>query len=207
MNSKNLWENLKQQRQLLPVILLTYFCIKTIISAINGTVDISDKTYEFALTTKHYFAFTSIVINLLTYFLFRQFYKYTLALTILLGLFNIINFSDLETTQSFALNSLSVSFQPIAFLAGLLTYVINFSKINFWVIDHLVTKKTPEERAKIENARFKESVEKFKERYNSYSEATLTDILNENKLVPEAIEAARQLLNKRHINDIADEQQ
>jgi len=203
---KDIWTIVKLQRQLLPLLLLTFFCLKAVAYAIKGSVVVENETYEFTLTVKHYLAFTSIAINLLTYFLFRQYYKYTLALTIIFGLFNFLNFSDFETTQSYSFNNLSVSFQPSPFLAGILAYFINFSKINYFVIDHLVTKKTPEERAKIETARFKESVEKFKERYKSYSTATLTEILNENKFTPEALEAARQLLKQYQKNDNTDQQ-
>lgn len=154
-------------------------------------------TYNFELTTKHYIAFGAIGLNFFTYWLFRPFYKYILGLTIAGGLFNVMTFPALETTQSFALSSLKVSFQPSAFFAGLLAYIVNFTKVNEFIIDNLTTRRTPEQQDKMEKAIIQESVGKFKEKYASYSIEMLAEIVNEKKLVPEAIEAARQLLRER----------
>lgn len=203
MTRQQLLTTLKQQRQLLPLLLLTAYCIDAIITAVRGTVVMAGVTYDFALTTKHYIAFGAIGVNLLTYFFLRPFYKYILGLTVAVGLFNHMTFSALETTQSFAFNSLKVNFQPSAFLAGLLAYIINFKRVNELVIDNLATKQTPEEREKNEKARFAEGVEKFKGKYDGYSTETLTEIVTANKYVPEALEAARQLLNERQPNENA----
>ena len=61
-------------------------------------------------------------LNFFTYWPFRPFDKYTLGRTIAGGFFNVMTFPALETTQSFALSSLKVSFQPSAFFAGPLAY-------------------------------------------------------------------------------------
>lgn len=135
--------------------------------------------YNFELTTKHYAAFGAIGLNFVTYWFFPPYYKYTLGLTIAGGLFNLMTFPALETTQSFALSSLKVSFQSAAFLAGLVAYIINFKRANQFVIDNLTNKPTPEEQDKIEKAGFQESVGKFKEKYSSYSEEILTEIVIE----------------------------
>lgn len=181
--------------------MLTAYCISAIVSAVRGSVVLAGNTYYFELTTKHYIAFGAIGLNFLTYFLFRPFYKYTLGLTITIGLFNLMTFPALETTQSFAFSKLKVSFQPSAFLAGLLAYIINFKRVNEFVIDNLTNKPTPEEQGKIEVARFQESVGKFKEKYGSYSVEMLREIVIEKKFVPEALEAAKQLLRERQSND------
>ncbi len=158
---------------------------------------IAGDTYNFELTTKHYIAFSAIGLNFLTYFFLRPFYKYTLGLTIAAGLFNLMTFSALETTQSFALGSLKISFQPSAFLAGLVAYITNFRKVNEFVFDNLRTAQTPEMQDKIGKEKFQESVAKFKVKYDNYSVEMLTEIVTEKKYVPEAIEAAKQLLKER----------
>ena len=160
-------------------------------------------TYDYELTIKHYIAFGAIGINFLTYFFLRPFYKYTLGLTVAVGLFNIMTFSALKTTSSFGINSLQIAFQPSAFWAGLLAYIINFKWVNEFIVDNLATKQTPEERETIDKARFAEGVEKFKQKYDGYSAETLTEIVTANKYVPEALEAARQLLNERQLNENA----
>lgn len=192
---------LKQQLQILPVLLLTIYCIDAIVTAMRGTVVITGTTYDYDLTIKHYIAFGAIGVNFFTYFFLRQFYKYTLGLTIAIGLFNLMTFSALQTTSIIGINSLKIGFQPSAFWAGLLAYIINFKRINEFILDNLVTKQTPEEQERIEKVRFAEEVEKFKGKYKSYSAETLTKIITANKYVPEALEAARQLLNERQPNE------
>lgn len=194
---------LKQQIQILPVLLLTTYCIDAIVTAMSGTVVMAGITYDYELTIKHYIAFGAIGVNFFTYFFLRQFYKYTLVLTIVIGLFNLMTFSALQTKSIIGINSLKIGFQPSAFWAGLLAYIINFKRINEFILDNLVTKQTPEEQERIEKVRFAEEVEKFKGKYKSYSAETLTEIITANRYVPEALEAARQLLNERQPNENA----
>ena len=194
---------LKQQLQILPVLLLTIYCIDSIVTAMRGTVVMAGITYDYELTIKHYIAFGAIGVNFFTYFFLRQFYKYTLGLTIVIGLFNLMTFSALQTKSLIGINSLKIGFQPSAFWAGLLAYIINFKRINEFILDNLVTKQTPEEQERIEKVRFAEEVEKFKGKYKNYSAETLTEIITANKYVPEALEAARQLLNERQSNENA----
>ncbi|MFY7732087.1 MAG: hypothetical protein ACOVSR_01300 [Bacteroidia bacterium] len=194
---------LKQQLQILPVLLLTIYCIDAIVTAMRGTVVMAGITYDYELTIKHFIAFGAIGVNFFTYFFLRQFYKYTLGLTIAIGLFNLMTFSALQTKSIIGINSLKIGFQPSAFWAGLLAYIINFKRINEFILDNLVTKQTPEEQERIEKVRFAEEVEKFKGKYKNYSAETLTEIITANKYVPEALEAARQLLNERQSNENA----
>jgi hypothetical protein len=203
MTRHKLLTTLKQQLQLLPVLLLTIYCIDAVVTAIRETVVMAGTTYDYELTIKHYIAFGAIGVNYFTYFFLRQFYKYTLGLTITIGLFNLMTFSALQTTSSIGINSLKIGFQPSAFWAGLLAYIINFKRINEFILNNLVTKQTPEEQERAEKARFAERVEKFKWKYESYSAETLTEIVTANKYVPEALEAARQLLNERQQNENA----
>lgn len=197
MGRQQILATFRQHRQLLPLLVLTAYCVNAIVTAVRGTVVIAGDTYNFALTTKHYIAFGAIGLNFLTYWLFRPYYKYTLGLTITGGLFNLMTFPALEMTQSFALSSFKVSFQPSAFLAGLVAYIVNFKRVNEFIIDNLATNRTAEEQEKIEKARFQETVGEFKEKYSSYSVEMLTEIVIEEKFVPEALEAARQLLSEQ----------
>ncbi|GEM56611.1 hypothetical protein B0A58_08805 [Flavobacterium branchiophilum NBRC 15030 = ATCC 35035] len=203
MTRQQLLTTLKQQRQILPLLLLTAYCIDAIITAVRGTVVMAGVTYDYELTIKHYIAFGAIGINFSTYFFLRQFYKYTFGLTVAVGLFNLVIFSALQTTSSFGIGSLIIGFQPSAFWAGLLAYIINFKRVNEFMVDNLASKQTPEERERIDKARFTEVVKKFKQKYDGYSAETLTEIVTANKYVPEALEAARQLLKDRQANENA----
>jgi hypothetical protein len=128
---------LKRQLQILPLLLLTAYCIDAIFTAVRGTVIMAGISYDYELTTKHYIAFVAIAVNIVIYFFFRPLYKFTFILTVAIGLFNLMTFSALETTQRFAFKSLKVSFQPSAFFAGLLGYMINFKRLNKFIIDNL----------------------------------------------------------------------
>jgi hypothetical protein len=162
------------------------------------------EVYDFTLTTKHYIAFAVIAVNFLTYFFLRPVYKYTLALTIATGLFNLMLFTALNTTtrSTFNLNgfTLTFTFQPSVFLAGLIAYVINFKRVNNYLLLQIKSLRTTEEQQKSKMAMFAERTDKFKRRYEKYPDDTLLQIINENKFVPEAIEAAQQLLNERGEN-------
>lgn len=201
MTKQSILTTLKQHRQIIPLLLLTAYCIEVGVAAIKGWADMAGETYEFALSTKHYIAFGAVTLNFLAYFLLRNLYKYILGLTVVIGLFNVIVFSVFETTQSFSLNSLKISFQPSAFLAGLLAYILNFKKVNNFILDNFRTVQTPEEQDKFEKVIFDEETQKFKERYKSYSNEDLTEIITEKRYVSGAIEAARQLLDERNLTD------
>lgn len=191
---------LNNQKQILPLLLIIAYCIEAIVKAVRGEAELAGIKYEFTLSTEHYIAFGLVFMNLLIYFFIRKFYKYTLGLTIAVGLFNIVTFSAIRTTTSFGVGSLAVSFQLEAFWVGLLPYIINFKKVNEYVIDNLTTKSRTEEQKNTQKIEFAERVKKFKHNYENYSTENLTEIVTKNKYVPEALEAARELLAEMKIN-------
>jgi hypothetical protein len=181
--------------QLLPVLVLTLYCISAVVTAIQGSVVVNGETYEYSLNIKNYLGFAAVIINFVGFFTFKRFYKYILLTTILVGTFNFIIFSALETTTSFNIGSLRIGFQPSTFLAGFAAYLVNLKKVNNLIIDQFGP--SPEEAEKNSKANWLESVNKFKVRYNNYSIEELNQILTENKYVAEALEAARQLITER----------
>ena len=201
---KQIFKVIKRHKQLLPLLVLTAYCIYVVIAAFRGTAVSLGEAYDFELQTKHYLAFGAVAINFLTYFFSRKFYVYTFGLTLVIAIFNLVLFSAFETTYNFraALNSinLEIGFPPAVWLAALLAYIINFNRINKYFITNLF-KKTPEEAERYEKELFVEQTEKFKERYKHHSTEDLNEIVTTNKLVPPAIEAAHQLLNERQGED------
>lgn len=192
MNFKKTFNHYKQ---LIPIFFLALYCLDTIATAIDGTVVILYKTYEFELTIKHYLAFLVLLINILIFFFYKSIYKYSLLSTILLGLFNVITFSVL--TETVSLKGLGVGFQPSAMLAGLLAYAINFKRATKFILRTVRTNYTPEQIAKIEQKKFAEETQMFVSRYKAYSTESLHQIVRENEFVPAAIEAAKQLIVAR----------
>ena len=190
---------IKRNKQLLPLLVLMVYGIDTLITAMQGTVVMGGETYDFSLNLKHYLGFAAITINFIVYFLFRQFYKYSLPLTIAIGLFGLVAFSALQMKWNFgAIIGLPFGLQVAALLAGLVAYLLNFHNANQFVADHLTAKRTPQEEVLYKETKSAESIQKFKEKYDNYSTEKLNEIIAANKYVPEALEAARQLLNARH---------
>ena len=191
---------LSKHKQMLPLLLLAAYCIDAIVTAINGKVTIADTIYDYQLSAQHFLAFGAVALNFIAYFFLRNIYKYILVTTIAVGLFNLIVFSALHTTNSYStclLPGVKVSFQPSAFYAGMVCYILNFKRANRYIISQLTTKRTPEEIERNQKEQLAEEVQKFKDRYEGFSIEDLTKIVSEAKLVPGAVEAARQLLNER----------
>jgi len=119
----------QKYKMLIPILVLAGLCMFTVATFIRGTVDMNGFEYEFMLTVKHYGAFVSVMVNLVSFFVFRKYFKYIFILTLLLGLFSIINFTPLDTQWMLRAGSILIEIQPTAFLVGILTIVLNFKTI------------------------------------------------------------------------------
>ncbi len=194
MATNNFLRALQKHLPLLPLLLLATYCIDTIIKANRGTAVFHGVTFNVYLAISHYIAFVTILLNFLFYFFLRKFYNYILALTIGIGIFNIITFSALQTILQLTIFRIGFNFQLAAFWAGLLAYVINFKRINGLIVEAFGNKQTEEEYDKY---KYNEDVLRFKEKYAKYTKEELSEIIRENKFVPEALEAAAQLLKEQ----------
>ena len=122
-------QTFQKYKMLIPVLVLTSFCILTLATLIEGTVEINGLYYNFMLTGKHYGAFVAVIISLISFFVFRSYFNYVLGATLLLGLLGILNFTPLNSTWALGIGSLKIGFQPLAFFVGLLTLALNFKSI------------------------------------------------------------------------------
>lgn len=190
MNKKNL---LKTFKELAPLLLLSGYCVNIIIKAIVGKVYFAGEIFDFVPDLQHYLAMLCVAITIASYFLFRTAYRYLLVITIIAGVFNFIRFYPLDTSASISIGGAGIRFQPIAFMAGIIAFVVNFKKIYVSVFGNVDPKMLEE----VHNKKFAEAVEKFKDTYADRSDESLNNIVAENRFVPEAVEAAKQLLNER----------
>jgi len=199
----NLMTTTKQTHQkykmLIPVLVLTGLCALTVVTLIRGTVEMNGVDYDFMLTEKHYGAFIAVIVNLITFFAFRQYFKYVFGATLLLGLFCIINFTPLDSKWTFGIGSLKIGFQPTAFLVGLLTLALNFKTIKLALDNN--NGEVSEQNLQDNQNRFNKDVEKFKQKYLSYSSDDLTQLIADKRYTASALEAARQILNDRQVNN------
>ncbi|WP_156140819.1 hypothetical protein [Sporocytophaga myxococcoides] len=90
---------------------------------------------------------------------------------------------------------MKLQYQPFIFLVCLITYLINFKRINESLIQAF--KSPPETAAKKEIVEYAEQIEKFKKLYSGFSDEQLQSIIREGRHIKEAINAARQVLNER----------
>jgi hypothetical protein len=183
---------------LLPILLLTGLCIWTLQEGLIGTTVIEgDRTINthVNLDITHYCAFALVFINLLSFLFFRRFTKYILLLTLTLGLLDIINFTPSHDTVSYGFNSLAIQFQTSSLQVGIITYILYFKRINGSIIHFFNPpfKQTPE----IDSSKYREQINKVKERFAKYSNDELSSIVTEKKYTPEAWEAAQELLSER----------
>ncbi len=174
-------------KQLIPVLVLIVCCLWTISTALQGGVDLSGNQYG---------AFVVLTITVICFFIARPFYKYLLVLTLGLGLFNLINFIPAEVKTGFGIGSLMVYFSPVVFVVVLLTYFLNRNQANK-VLFALIG-PSPERAEKNRKAQQAEEINKFKTRYAKYADSELETILQEKKYVPEALQAAREILRNRN---------
>jgi hypothetical protein len=187
-------------KMLIPLLILIGLSTLTLLKGFSGQIEVNGSYYDFVLSIKNYAAFTALIINIIIFSFFRKYFKYTFSITILLGLFSLINYNSTDTKWILRLGSLEVGFQPTSFLIGLLTIGLNLKLIKSF-LDSLNDEKS--ERNLIDNQRiFDEHVDKFKDIYANYSTEDLQNIISNNRHVDSALEAARQIINNRDLGSI-----
>jgi hypothetical protein len=190
----------QKYKKLLPVNVLALLCVWTVVTLIRGTVEFNGQEYEFTLTIKHYAAFAAVMINFVVFFIRRQYYKYVLAATLLLGLFGLLNFTPIAGRWVIRFGNLGIGLQPVSFLVGLLTIALNFEAIKV----ALGPSNSPEDLARNLAAKqkaFQKEVEKFKQKYTNVSSDELIKVLADKRYTDAAIEAAGQILEERKLNN------
>lgn len=182
---------LHRYRQLLPLLLLVICCVSTTVTALKGTVELDGTAYGFALGPKHYGALAAVGTTLISFFFVKKYYKYCFALTLLLGVLGIINFTALQYNTGLTFGELYVGLSPVVLAVILLTYLLNYRRINPLLF--ALIKPSDE---KINRLR-QEEIEEFKNKFSRKSTKDLTQMVTHGKLVPSAITAAQQLLGER----------
>lgn len=194
MTLSGIKNRLNPYKQILPLILLSGFVLDALLTIAIGTIDVSGEVFEYTPSYKNYLGMGALVLNVIVYRYFRSFYKYSLVSTLFVGLFGIIIFSAVSTKIGINFGRVGIKLEVTSLLAILLTYMLNFDRANFYIINFFSNSQTPEQLEKYQKAKFDEEVEMFREKFRLYPEESLIAILEASKFVPEAKEAARQLL-------------
>jgi len=189
---------IKKYLQLLPLVVLTLVSAITIMNALKGKVVMNDLEYDFSLSISHYIAFLLLAINYILFFVYRNVYKYAVTIFLVAGLFNFINFSSLTSNFSFRIGGFHTpGIQPVIFFIILITVLTNYRYINELITKNIrdISPNTKQNASQY----LSEKIDTFKDRYKSYSTDELNHIITENKFVPEAIMAAKELLYERQL--------
>ena len=185
-NSNSIKKFFIKYKQLFPVLILTGICVFTFVEIFESKVDIISSVQ--LLSLKNYLAFFLLILNYLIFYYWRKTYKYILIATLLIGLFNLINFNLGE--YNLYLGS-EIGIQPFITLILILMFFINFKTVKNFFFERGNTEVIDE---KIKKSEQKQKIEMFKKKYQSYSLENLEMILSDNRYVYEAKEAAKELL-------------
>lgn len=181
-------------RQLIPLLLLTILTIITLTIFVVGEFS-NNADNRFILTIKHYLGFTILIINYLVYFYSRKQFKIIIGVTLILGLFNLINFTASEISTYIGIGSLKIGCQPYFFLICFVTYISNRKAVNNLIGE--LFGPTPEKAIQKQEKYETETIQRFIDKYQSYSNEQLENILTDKRYVSEALEASKRILEQR----------
>jgi hypothetical protein len=179
-----------RHRPLLPLIVLLGLCIYNSVLANFPVLD--GNTYA-VLNYKHYLAEAAVVLNFIFYFGYRRIYKYTLLTTLLVGTFDIINFS--LTESYFNIGSISIGFHITPILIGLFTMALYSDRFKKNAVDGSGT--AFESISRDNTAAMNREKEEFKLKFRNRSSETLMELCNDERYSLLAKEAAKQILDER----------
>lgn len=192
-NSYPLKKYYLKYKQLIPVFILTGMLMLTLIEIKASNANNLEQSSYLSPSLKNYLALIFIVLNYLTFFLLRKFYKYILISTLLLGMFNVINFNFGEY-RFFLSSGSTFGIQPFILLLTFLIIGLNYKKVkSFFSGESLSLEREQGIKILIE----KEKIERFIEKYQSYTLEDLKLVLADKRFVHEAKEAAKQLIKLR----------
>jgi len=185
---------LQKHKNLIPLLILAGICLYTFFYILFGRGYHQGEYYDMMFSLQHYLAFAAVTLNIIVYFFFRRIFKFTLVGMLLLGLLNIINFTPNGFRVGVAIqDQFLIEIQPFSLLFIIVFYLPNREKIHKYVRKHLLHAPNPKKQAEAS----RERVAKFKAAFAKKPDASLLEMMQSQVIVPDASEAARQLLQER----------
>lgn len=184
---------LRTHKNLIPVVLLAALSVYTTLTVLFVPVYQDGEAYQRAFTPAHYGAFAAVLLNLLAYFFFRPFFKPVLLLTLGLTLFSIINFLPDNVRFNFGFGDVKVGFSILGLGLVLLYYLLNKPAAHAFINQRITATPTPEQAAR----RRRQRIDQFRQNFARKSDESLQLMLQEQKVLPDALTAARELLQER----------
>lgn len=120
--------------------------------------------------------------------------KFILGL-ILLSIIGLLQFFPTQYEIGFYIGEIGLSIELISLAVGLLHYFTNKKELSVFMTSLLNQKLSKKEKQDVTRVK----IDGFKRRFTRKNDSDLEEIANNDELVPEAREAARELINERSI--------
>jgi len=183
----------RQAQNLLLVVALLLLCIYTALCSFFALFPTSGEYHRIVLTSANYVGFGAIAGCFSSYFAAPRFFKRVLGVTLLLALFNLASFLPIALSIGITLGDFPIGINPFGLLALFVFYFLNRPAANAFVRNYFIPAPTPARAAQLR----RESIDQFKETFARKSDDSLRQIVQERKLVGDAITAAQELLTER----------
>jgi hypothetical protein len=192
-------------KNLIPLLLLAIVCLYTIVVILTGQVSIEGESYDRTFSYHHYLAFTAIALNFGVYFWQRRLFRFTLVGMLALGLLNIIHFTpdQVSITLGFS-DAVSIRVEPLSLVFIISYYFLNRNRANKPLRKFLRTYVLPSPSPQKQVEARRERVAKFKVSFAKRSEESLLEMVRNRNVVPDALEAAKQILHERGVTSQID---
>lgn len=184
---------ISKHRNLLVLGLLLLLCIYTVLASFIP-LTLANGDYSTILLTKaHYAGFGAVVLCFVSYFAAPRFFRRALGFTLLLATIGLVNFLPMFISMGINLGEIQIGFNPLFVLLLVVFYFLNRSAASIFIRQYLLPAPTPKQAAD----QRRESVDQFKETFARKTDDSLRQIVQERKLVADAITAAQELLVER----------
>lgn len=183
----------QRYRNLLPLAVLLAACDYTIVTTLTTQILLEGHYYERRFSWQHYAGFIAVGICIGSYFIARPLFRYTIISTLLLGLFNLLYFTPDVTTVGLGFDEARISVQLLPLALLLAYYFLNQLTVNRFIRQHIFPAPSPAKAAQFQ----REEINKFKQNFAHKSDETLRQIVQERRLVANAVAAAQELLRER----------
>jgi hypothetical protein len=182
-----------QVRNLGLAMLLLLLCLYTALASLFAWTHAGDSYTTISLTSAHYIGFIAVASCFVSYLWLRPYFRYALGITLLLNLFNLAVFLPSVVSIGLFFGEVGVKINPFALPLLISYYFLNRSAVQAFIRKYLVPAPAPAVLAR----QRRESIDQFKETFERKSNESLQKMLADNKLVPNALVAARELLDER----------
>lgn len=120
---------LARHKNIFPLLVLVALIARCYFIILLTKFASDSRLYTLALTNKHIGALVAVLLCAIAYFFFRQWYKYVLGTTLLLGTLSVLNFNVNEHTWFASLGILKIVVQPLILALTLVTIIMNYQAI------------------------------------------------------------------------------